>query len=222
MSDSSTIKITSLPPTLAEVAFEAIKNAIIEGKLSSGHIYSEQALAKELGFSKTPVHEALTSLASKGFVIILPRRGFQITALTKDNVAHMFEFRLPLEQVVIRTITPNLTDQDLEPIDQALAEMKQVRDPALFQKFDRSFHRHLASLTRNPYIINALNNIWDLCDWVGASVLYRQGRYTAAVEEHIQIAKHLHGRDVRKAVQAMEAHLTSTKRKFINSFEQSD
>ena len=55
------------PPSLTETAFEAIKKAIIINKLESGSIYSEQAIARELGISKTPVHHALIDLAAKGF-----------------------------------------------------------------------------------------------------------------------------------------------------------
>ncbi len=69
------------PPSLAGIAFQAIKMAILEKRLVPDEIYNEKVLADELGFSKTPVHEALTTLSVKGFVTILPRRGFQVRAL---------------------------------------------------------------------------------------------------------------------------------------------
>ena len=217
MAGQPTIKSVELPPSLADVAFKAIKEAILESRLESGRVYSEQALAKDLGFSKTPVHEALVSLSTKGFVKILPRRGFIVIDLTPSNVAHMFEFRVPLEILVIKKITPLLDDTDIGDIEQYLTGMRTTRDPAKFQQYDRSFHRHLAYLTQNPYIIHALNDIWDLCDWVGALVLTRQGKYELAVEEHTAIAEQLRKRDAGAAAKALQAHLKSTEKKFIHS-----
>ena len=90
------------PPSLAEIAFQAIKKAILEKRLVPDVIYNEKVLADELGFSKTPVHEALTALSVKGFVTIIPRKGFQVRALSVKNIKDMYEFRTTLERAVVK------------------------------------------------------------------------------------------------------------------------
>ena len=82
-----------LPPSLKELAFQALKENILNHQLRPGSVYSEQAIAKKLGISKTPIHEALTDLEKRGFVKILPRKGFQVNRLTQKDVRDMFEFR---------------------------------------------------------------------------------------------------------------------------------
>jgi len=203
------------PPSLVEVAFQAIKAGIMSHRLEPGAIYSEQALARELGISKTPVHEALVDLAAKGFVEILPRRGLRVMVLTEKRIRDLFEFRRPLELAVIWRVTEELTDQAVEHLKGVLDRVAGTHNPVDFQKYDRRFHRYLASLTENHYLISALDNIWDLCDWVGARILAYDGGFGLAVQEHVDIYEHLRRRDAQGAAEALVRHLKSTEARFL-------
>ena len=55
---------------LSEQAYNQIKDAICQGRIAPGDILSESRLAEDLGMSRTPVREALRSLASEGFLEI--------------------------------------------------------------------------------------------------------------------------------------------------------
>ena len=215
----SSLPTIETPPSFAEIAFKAIKEAIMSSQLEPGEIYSEQAIARELGISKTPVHQALVALENKGFVSILSRKGFRVNILTEKNIRHLFAFRRPLENAVIRHVIDQMSDESHREIKILLDRIAQMRDPVQFQKFDRGFHRYLASMTENQYIINALNGIWDLCDWIGARVLYYGGRFEEAIQEHIAIAEMLEKGDKDGAVETMERHLILTEKKFLAHLE---
>lgn len=58
---------------------------------------SEHVLSKQLGMSKTPVHEALLDLTLRWFVTLIARKGEQIRKLTIDEIKDLYEFRLVLE-----------------------------------------------------------------------------------------------------------------------------
>ena len=203
------------PPSLKTVAFYAIKDAVISEKLVPGPIYSEQTLAQKLGISKTPVHLALIDLASKGFVTILPRRGFRVTKLTRKNARDLFEFRIPMERTVIRNLTGKLTDIAFQTMDAILEELASVREPIRFQANDRLFHRYLASLTDNQYMVIALENIWDLCDWLGSKILSGEACFEEALREHLLVADMLKEHRISDAMDAMEAHLRVTERRVL-------
>jgi DNA-binding GntR family transcriptional regulator len=200
------------------IAFQAIKQAIIRNELSPGNIYSEQAIAKEMGMSKTPVHQALLDLENKGFVTILPRKGFEVNALSAKNIRDMFELRRALERTVILKITPKLTTDDIQELKSIIQQIEQNRDPLDFQKYDRAFHRHLASLSNNTYIINALSTVWDLSDWVGASILYDWGGFSQAAGEHLAVYEYMTAGEAEKAAAAMERHLNGTESRFLERF----
>ena len=190
----------------------------MRNELLPGNIYSEQAIAKEMGMSKTPVHQALLDLESKGFVILLPRKGFELKALSAKNIKEMFELRRSLEKAVVLKITPKLTSGELDNIARIVHRIEHTRDPVDFQKHDRAFHRYLASLSNNSYFTNALNMVWDLSDWVGASILHSIGGYRLAAGEHQEIYEFMLKGDAEKASAAMERHLNSTKARFLEKF----
>lgn len=211
----SVFQSVDTPPSMQGIAFEAIKKAIMRNELSPGNIYSEQAIAREMGMSKTPVHQALLDLENKGFVTILPRKGFKVNALSAKNIRDMFELRRALERMVVIKITPRLTADNISELDSIIQQIERNRDPIDFQKYDRAFHRYLASLSNNSYIVNALNTVWDLSDWVGASILYDWGGFSQAAGEHLAVYEFLTAGEAEKAAAAMERHLNGTESRFL-------
>lgn len=202
------------PPSLKEIAFQAIKDSILAHRLESGAVYSEQAIAKEFGISKTPVHQALADLETRGFVTVLPRKGFRVNVLKEKDIQDMFEYRDALERAVIFHVTPQMTDRSIKSIESLNAQAAMTPDRIHFLKFDRGFHRYLTSLTQNQYIITALENIWDLCDWVGGEIFHLKNRPEEAVREHVAVAEMLKKRDAQGAAEAMTEHLRITQMRF--------
>ena len=214
-----TLSSVDTPPSMQDIAFQTIKQAIMRKEFLPGTIYSEQAVAKEMGMSKTPVHQALLDLENKGFVSLMPRKGFKVNVLSAKNIRYMFEMRRVLERAVILKITPRLSTESIEDLEKILEDIKQTVDPFDFQKHDRAFHRYLASLSNNTYIINALNTVWDLSDWIGASILRKRGGYDQAANEHRIIFEFLTAGNAEMAAAAMERHLISTESRFLKGLE---
>ena len=207
------------PPSLKEMAFQAIKEAILSNKLEPGKIYNEQALAKELGISKTPVREALLDLAARGFVTFLPRRGVQVNVLTEKDIRDLYNFRAALETAIIRCITPRVTDETIRRIEAIYKkEEEAIRNDNRrgYLKIDREFHLSLASLSENQYMILALENVRDLIDWMGWKALLRKERMLEVYEEHGRIIQRLKERDTEGAVKMMEEHIRVTKENVLN------
>src|SRR5437879_2244513 len=66
---------TAAVPSRSAVVLDAIKHAILTGRLRPGQNLVETDLAQMLGVSKTPVREALKTLAGAGLVTMSPYRG---------------------------------------------------------------------------------------------------------------------------------------------------
>lgn len=64
--------------TLAQKVAEQIRQAIVAGLHPPGMRLEENALARTLGVSRTPVREALGQLASAGLVTYEPRKGCRV------------------------------------------------------------------------------------------------------------------------------------------------
>lgn len=210
------LKNIQTPTSLKVIAFQTIKEAIINGKLKPGNLYSEPDMARELGISRTPVHEAVLDLTSRGFLTLVPRRGFRIVELTEQEVRHLYTFRIILETAVVREIAFLMTDASIRRAEQIISKQSQMlkkKDWFGFLEMDRKFHSFLSSLTNNPYIISALENVRDLIDWVGfKGLLVKEERMKEAVAEHFTIIEYLKSNNVEAAVLKMENHLRAVEK----------
>ncbi len=61
--------------TLNTAVLSSLRSAVVSGELLPGSLHSVQALAAELGVSRTPVREALIKMAEQGMVRFERNRG---------------------------------------------------------------------------------------------------------------------------------------------------
>ena len=201
------------PLSLRELAFTSIKEAIMAQTLEPGVIYTEQGLAKELGISKTPVHEALIDLAARGFVTLLARRGVRINTLTTEDITNLYSFRLVIEGGIIRSLVGKLTGSDLDhlrAIHNRCLKASRRDGMVSFLKLERVFHDYLASFSQNNYMISALDNIRDLIDWMGMKALMRYERMFEVNQEHGEVLDLIGEEDFIGAALSMERHIRIT------------
>src|SRR6266498_508820 len=84
-------------PSRTVAVLEAIKHAILAGELRPGQALVETDLAEVLGVSKTPVREALKTLAGAGLVIMNPYKGAAVRVVDDELARHVYDARLLLE-----------------------------------------------------------------------------------------------------------------------------
>src|SRR5579862_9332248 len=63
------------PRSLSAIVVDRIRDLIVTGKLELGEQLSENALAEQLGVSRTPVREAFMRLEAERLVEVKPQRG---------------------------------------------------------------------------------------------------------------------------------------------------
>ena len=131
--------------------------------MSGGSLLSEADLARQLGVSTTPVHEAVVRLASEGFVEALPRRGVRVVHLTPKDIAEIFELREALEVEVVRLALARASDDDLaalQPFVVAGQHALDRDDYSAFNAADVALHDALAGAGR---AIGACNKASTTC-----------------------------------------------------------
>src|SRR5579875_1129850 len=89
--------VTASVPSRTVVVLDAIKHAILTGELRPGQGLVETDLAGLLGVSKTPVREALKTLAGAGLVTMSPYKGAVVRVVDDEQARHIYDVRLLLE-----------------------------------------------------------------------------------------------------------------------------
>ena len=81
---------------------EQIRDLIITDKLGLGEQLSEQALAEQLGVSRTPVREAFLKLQTERLVEVKPQRGTFVFQYDTTELREICELREVLEPGALR------------------------------------------------------------------------------------------------------------------------
>src|SRR5690242_13281051 len=83
-------------------AYEALREAILLGRLRPGERVVEAEIARQMGFSRGPIREAVRQLGQDGLVEYQPRRGVIVTKLTSERVFDAYTVRAHLEGLAAR------------------------------------------------------------------------------------------------------------------------
>lgn len=194
-------------PNRAQAAAQALRDAIMVGRLKPGDRIPEQHWASALGIGQPTIREALRELEYQGMVVKSPNKGTYVAQLGQDDYHHLIQVRMPLESLAIglaaRRITPVMID-DLQEHVNKMAKAAEARDLAAFHENDVAFHRKIWTLAENPYLLSCLEavafRLFVFSVLGDRSNLRAENR--AAVEQHRRILEGLRAGDPEKAQQA--------------------
>ena len=199
------------PIYLKEHALHAVKEAIITHQLKPNELYSESSLAQKLGVSRTPVREALISLASQGFVNTVRGRGFRVNVWDKKKVLEIYRFRKILELATVKFASPRMTADVIAKLKEIHAEELEAtekRDARAHQLADRAIHLTLAAQADNGYLLSSMAGMRDLVEWVGFELIRQmpdlQQKYS---NEHLELIAALEQGDHELAESVMSRHI---------------
>jgi DNA-binding GntR family transcriptional regulator len=201
-------------PSRTVAVLEAIKHAILVGELKSGRPLVETDLAAVLGVSKTPVREALKTLAGAGLVTMHPYKGAVVRTLDDQQVRHIYDLRLLLEPEALgRAVTARF---DWTNAHHALDRADASADQAERSLANRDFHHELYAGCGNPLLVRMLDDLRDQTALVSAAA-WRQDptllplvpSWEHEAAEHRSILNAARDDDCDRAAYLLTAHITS-------------
>lgn len=144
---------TPLTQSLPEQIAARLSERIVSGAYSPGQRILEQAVAAEFEVSRGPVREALRLLEKDGLVIILARRGAQVTNPTIAEVHEIFDIRAMLNGLRDRMIAESPERERLLPLLEQelalLAAQATASDPGPYIDTVLKLNRLLTQATGN-------------------------------------------------------------------------
>jgi len=98
----------------ADLVYEALRKAIIEGKIVEGDSLRQEEIAQMFNTSRIPVREALSRLEQHGLITTQRYKGAVVAGLSIEEIDEIFEFRALIEAEVMRLAVPNLDRATLD------------------------------------------------------------------------------------------------------------
>jgi DNA-binding GntR family transcriptional regulator len=203
--------------SLKDQAYLRIKTMILNEDVAPNGFLSERNLAAQLGMSKTPVRLAIARLEHEGFVRVSPQQGIVVVALSFDEILDFIDFRLALESFVVRSLSGNVSKEQLRAMqDNLSAHAKLIqkkgdqREAIVYA--DMAFHTLLATLLGNRQILDALERQQAMLYRVAMRILERYSmRTTESYAEHQLIVDAISKGKKAEAVKLIEGHILRIK-----------
>lgn len=209
----ATSKQLDNPPSIgghAEGAYEQIKAAIVRGTLAPGSRISEPELARQLGVSRTPVHQAVVRLQDEEWLEVSSRRGLTIAALEARAMREIYEVLVGLEGIAVAALASRSPE---DPIDAQLAAANAKCEQALEQndlmmwaEADNAFHRLLIESSGNSRLIRVGAMLEEHAHRARLLTVRLRPLPTQSNLDHANIASLIGKRDPVRARAELEEH----------------
>jgi DNA-binding GntR family transcriptional regulator len=206
-------KVGVLEPTattsLADRAYHAIRDMIVSLELRPGAVIDERRLMQQLGIGRTPIREALRTLAQEGLVEVYPRRGMFVTSVEIHDLASLAEVRSVLESSAARLAAGRATDEDRAAVAALLDELE--HHEALGQRelmaLDERIHRRVYRAAHNGFLESSLERYYVLALRIWYLALDQARELEQAVLDHREILEAIRDGDADGAERTMRRHV---------------
>jgi len=197
--------------TISIQVAQELRRRILAGHYPQGIKLQQEQIAAELGVSRSPVREALGQLEAEGLVVLTPQKGAQVSPISRDEIAELFELRLLVEPHLIALAIPEMTEADL---NKATAIISEMADISLDGWGDANWRLHetLYAPAGRPGMLKLLRRTHETIGrYIRMQVMATNGRADAH-REHKLILDACRKRDVGKAVGLLREHIESAGR----------
>ncbi|WP_067139598.1 GntR family transcriptional regulator [Oceanivirga salmonicida] len=206
------------------VAYEYIKEKILNNEYKAKQIISEKDLAKDLNISKTPVKIALENLKKENFVIINPRKSVCIKEVDLKLIKDVFQIRSIIEPLLVELTISYLPEGELKLhlINfRSKFEKMSKKTTVKTEDFDKlydSYRYFFAKNCGNLFLSQKMELVYDHLHRIRKILHGTKYRRLEAVEEHIEIInKILNKNDIKIIKDLCSKHIEAAQISFFKN-----
>jgi DNA-binding GntR family transcriptional regulator len=196
-----------------EVAYAAIKRAILSGQIPPHERLVEERLAEALQISRTPIREALAILEHEGLLDSVPYKGLAVKPVTIDEFLGMYEALGIIEAALARAAATRATAADIRQMDAALglSEAAIPDDVPSHLSAGREFQALLGATAGSPFLTRTLLGIEERSDMylIHSGLELPAEKMRASVSDRRNILDRVRAGDADGAAEMALAHATS-------------
>jgi DNA-binding GntR family transcriptional regulator len=199
---------------LGEVAYEAVREAILNNDFKPGDRVSEYKVAEWLGISRTPAREGLRRLESEGLLSAHPRRGLVVASIDDEAFEQLYAVRALLEGEAAASAARSASDADIATLKHLVQAESEIFDDApQMWEHNRAFHDVIYRASHNKFLLKFLLITADtLSAYRDVSTLIVEERRREVVEEHRELCEAIASRDAEAARTVAVRHVKNALR----------
>lgn len=196
---------------------EKLEQAILTGSYADGARLDELQLAERFEVSRTPIREALQSLAASDLVELVPRRGAFVRHPGFVELVEMFEVMAELEGLCGRLAARRMTDSLLEKLRMAesgCVSAKEDGDTDAYYRANEQFHMLIYEASGNSFLTGEAKRLHKRLQPFRRLQLRARGRMMQSLDEHRAILSALEAGDAEAAADSLRGHVAIQGEKF--------
>jgi DNA-binding GntR family transcriptional regulator len=211
--------------SLSEQIERELHDEILCGHFAPGQRLPIEELSERWGVSTTPVRDAVKRLETAGLLEVIPRRGVYVATIDQKTFKHVFDLRIALECLAVKTATALIPDERVEEMVGLYQELAgrnvQNGDTAYLTENDFILHELIVQYSDNPKLIDFMQNLQDLVVLTRSSISARvPDSYEASMPEHLEIVYAIQARDGAAAEQALRCHLKNVYQRAVENWNE--
>ena len=199
---------------VAERVYQALHEAIMDGRFAGGARLKEVALAEQFNTSRTPIREALMQLERDGLIDLLPNRGAVVRSLSERDVEDAFQIRALLEGYGAAQAALRITEEQMQELEGICDEMEgpdgRGTSPEaiafLLERNDR-FHQIILAASGNSRLPSALSADMEIPYIYRTYYWYTDKERQRSFHYHRELVEAFRRRDMLWAESAMKSHV---------------
>lgn len=207
---------TTAKQNLKLQAYTILKDKIITCEYAPGSMLNEAQLASELGFSRTPIREAISILEMEGFLTIVPKKGILVTDILLSDIVQIFQARMEIEPVTLKMGGPHMPREEIEEWIHTF----ESEEPSVSQGYQTDTAMHLAIISHcnNCYIIDMMKKVFDKNMRVIICSAENKAHMQTARKEHLEILHCLMEENYDLAAVKMRSHVAGCRNAALDFF----
>lgn len=189
---------------------QRLRQMLVEGQIAPGAKLNERELCEELKVSRTPLREAIKTLAAEGLVELLPNRGAIAVQLDEADVLNTFEVMAGLEGQSGELAAQRVTPEELAEIEAVHFEMKAAytrRDLSNYYRLNAAIHGAINKAARNPVLTATYHQVNARLQALRFRSNLDGEKWSRAMAEHDRMIEALRERDGATLRDVLVAHL---------------
>jgi DNA-binding GntR family transcriptional regulator len=146
--------------TVKETVYRKLVKEIISGEIAPGTPLIAQELADQFGVSLMPIRESLRKLEAGGFVVPQKNRRLVVRELSVKDLREILRIRLDLELMAAREAVKNITEDEINRLEELMDEIKTAENPEEFLKENYEFHHTIYEAAKMPILKELIRELW--------------------------------------------------------------
>lgn len=205
---------------LLELAYERLEQLIVTCELRPGAFLTIQDVQNISGFGRTPVHQAITRLATDTLVIVRPRYGLQIAPIDLARERLLLTLRRDLERFVVRLAAERSSAARRNQMLHLARQLRERRDTmsiSEFNAFDRRIDQLILAAAEELFLehtLRPLHTIFRRIGWIFHNRTSGHSNIAETIDSHLSVLEAVAGRDVERAIDSSDALIDFVERMF--------